>query len=183
MNKITYNTLILGLVKANRVDESLSIYDDIMENGFPPSPFTYYPLIDGICKAGRVDEESDLFQEMAKARCMPNCDYYISLMNAFRQVGNIHDVCKHFSIMVAEGIQLDLNSFSILIFSLCMKVRIDGALHIFEELKAHFLNPDTTLYNTIIDGLRKAQKYMNTLIRFNEMKKIALFQTYSPINP
>ena len=62
---ITYNTVILGLCKAHRINTGINILKEMMVKGCQPNETMYILLLEGIASAGHRAEAMELARKLA----------------------------------------------------------------------------------------------------------------------
>ena len=81
---VTYNTLINGLCKADKLAGALELF-----KGYMPDVFTYNILINGLCRANRDEDAFTVFKQMEGKGCNPNVVTYKMLMMSLSHKGRV----------------------------------------------------------------------------------------------
>lgn len=87
-NTVTYNSMIDGLCRQNRLDEAKRTFDSMGSKGCSPKVVTFTTLINGYCKAGKVDDGMELAHEMYQRGIVADEVTYKTLIYGFRHVGH-----------------------------------------------------------------------------------------------
>uniref|UniRef100_M8CLU2 Pentatricopeptide repeat-containing protein n=1 Tax=Aegilops tauschii TaxID=37682 RepID=M8CLU2_AEGTA len=88
-NHITYNALINGLGKAERITEAHALVKEREKNGASPSVETFNMLIDGYGRDGQLEKNFILLSDMREKGVKPNVVSYGFIVNAFCKNGKI----------------------------------------------------------------------------------------------
>ncbi|KAG6471652.1 hypothetical protein ZIOFF_067362 [Zingiber officinale] len=67
-NTVTYSTLMDGLSKAGRVEEAMSLLDNMKRIGLGADAYVYGALVSGLCNAGSVDGPWSSFTKCPRRR-------------------------------------------------------------------------------------------------------------------
>ena len=71
LDVVTYNTLIGGFCRVERVQAALELFNSMQAYGQHPDPQTYAILLDEFCKNRRIAKAMALFQEMEEKKVGP----------------------------------------------------------------------------------------------------------------
>ncbi|GAV73456.1 PPR domain-containing protein/PPR_2 domain-containing protein/PPR_3 domain-containing protein, partial [Cephalotus follicularis] len=159
---VTFNSLLLVLLKRGRTNMAKSVFDEMISMyGVTPDTYTFNILIRGFCKNCMVDEAFVFFKEMGRYKCEPDVVTYNTLVDGLCQAGKVriaHNVVKG---MFKKSADLKPNvvTYTTLIRGYCMKQEIDEALVVLEEISCQGLEPNAITYNTLIQGLCEAKKF------------------------
>ncbi|GKV01565.1 hypothetical protein SLEP1_g14112 [Rubroshorea leprosula] len=111
----TFNTLIRGLCRNDKIDKATKLFGNMTVFGCLPDVITYGTIIDGLCKCGMVDVAKELFLEMKKKGISPSVIAYNSLLHGLCCVRNLDELEGLFIEMVDEGVRPDVVTFTVLI--------------------------------------------------------------------
>ena len=104
-DKVTYTTLIKGVLGAGDIDRGLEIF----RTDLRPSEvdtFSYNTLIRELCQRGRSREAKNLFDEMESKRISPDALTYSFIMNAMLNAKRYPEVIRLFERCREMGIPL-----------------------------------------------------------------------------
>ena len=82
---VTYNSLINGLCKADKLQEALQLLDVMGKMGHQPNEITYNTLLNGFCRVGNLEKVRALLQELPEKGCRPKVVSYSTLINGLLQ--------------------------------------------------------------------------------------------------
>lgn len=82
----SYNFLIQGLSKKDRIDEIYNLIAEMQEKGIPLDVFTYNNLIRCLCENGKAQEAASHLDEMLQAGVIPNVSTFCLLVEGFCKV-------------------------------------------------------------------------------------------------
>ena len=122
----------------------------------------YTTLIKGFTKKRDLQHAITTLEEMKKdVNVQPNIVTYNSLLecavkcNDFSMAEKIYDEAVS---MESDFFHPDLITYSTFMKSLCKSRNIDGAIEIYELVKSKNFKIDEVLFNTLLDGLLKANE-------------------------
>ncbi|KAL1291076.1 hypothetical protein HN51_059618 [Arachis hypogaea] len=151
---LSCNAVLGVLVRANRINLSKSIFDQVVEEGvFELDVFTYTTMIRGFCKIGMVHSALKVFDEM---RCSPNSVTYNTLIHGFCKNRDMEGAKRVFDRMVEVGGQSckpDVVTYTTLIDGYSKKGEFREALECMEEMVKQGCHPNVLTYNALIEGL------------------------------
>ncbi|KAF2312801.1 hypothetical protein GH714_040501 [Hevea brasiliensis] len=76
-----YNTFIIGLCKAGKMEEARTYLVEMVKNGLKPNVYTYGPFIHGYCKAGDMQGAESCIAEMLSCGIAPDDVVYGALID------------------------------------------------------------------------------------------------------
>lgn len=159
---ITFNSLLLILLKRGRTNMAHSVFDEMCGTyGVTPDTYTFNILIRGFCKNSMVDKGFRFFKEMSRFNCEPDVVTYNTLVDGLCRAGKVriaHNVVKGM-VKKMKDLSPDVVTYTTLVRGYCMKQEIDEALVVFEEMVSRGLKPNDITYNTLIKGLCEVQKF------------------------
>ncbi|CAK7347816.1 unnamed protein product [Dovyalis caffra] len=159
---VTFNSLLLILLKRGRTNMAHSVFDEMRGTyGVTPDTYTFNILIRGFCKNSMVDEGFRFFKEMSRFNCDPDVVTYNSLVDGLCRAGKVriaHNLVKGM-VKKIKDLSPDVVTYTTLVRGYCMKREIDEALVVFEEMVSRGLKPNDITYNTLIKGLCEVQKF------------------------
>ncbi|XP_066350139.1 LOW QUALITY PROTEIN: pentatricopeptide repeat-containing protein At2g06000-like [Miscanthus floridulus] len=158
-NVVTYTSVISGYCKAGRMEDALSVYNDMLESGTRPNTVTYNVLINGYGKASDMESAVSMYRQLILRRCPPDVVTFSSLIDGYCRCGQLDDAMRIWKEMGQHHIQPNVYTFSIIIHSLCKQNRSAEALGFLRELNMRAdIAPQTFIYNPVIDILCKGGK-------------------------
>ncbi|KAL8209080.1 hypothetical protein R6Q57_008492 [Mikania cordata] len=155
-----YNTLIIRLLRENRLEEVCDLIIEMRENNVPPDDVTMNIVLCFFCKAGMVDVALrlyDLRREIGLSLSSMTLNY---LMNALCGDGSVTDAYQILKNSLEQGFFPGKMAFSILADALCKLEKLD----MMNEL---FL---VALENNIVLSDRIYENYIKALCRIGRVE-------------
>ncbi|XP_057456648.1 pentatricopeptide repeat-containing protein At1g32415, mitochondrial-like [Lotus japonicus] len=91
-DKISWNSMIMGLSDHGRASEALTVYETMLEFGLYPDTVTFLGVLTACAHAGLVDKGWELFNSMVNSYGLqPGFDHYISIINLLGRAGKVKD--------------------------------------------------------------------------------------------
>ncbi|KAM0040192.1 putative tetratricopeptide-like helical domain superfamily [Helianthus debilis subsp. tardiflorus] len=150
-----YNTLILRLLRENRLEEVCDLIIEMRENNVPPDELTMNIVLCFFCKAGLVDVALRLYDSRGEIGLSLSSMTLNYLMNTLCGDGSVVDAYRVLKNSLEQGYFPGKMTFSILADALCKLEKLD----MMNEL---FL---VALENDIILSDRVHENYINALCR------------------
>mmetsp|Transcript_34302 Transcript_34302/g.80204 ORF Transcript_34302/g.80204 Transcript_34302/m.80204 type:complete len:638 (-) Transcript_34302:102-2015(-) len=148
---ITYNTLMKGFTRTQRMDQCFEVFEQMRAKGVSPSQVTYGILLDGCVNSDMADKAADIFETMKREGCAMNTILYTTLMKGFARAGKLDQAMTVYDQM-KENASLDIITFSILIKANCDASRLEAALKLLEEMVELGFQPDEVVFNNLLAG-------------------------------
>ncbi|KAL7099200.1 hypothetical protein ACP275_09G067900 [Erythranthe tilingii] len=181
LNEKTLCVLIHGFVKEFRVDKALEVYDKMRKLGYLPDISLYDVLIRGLCKNKEIEKALMLYMHMRESGISPDVRIICQLLLCIPE--------ERVMIQLLEDTWMDLNvEKRMLLYNSVLTGLVNGgyAEKAYQLLKASTLSgingncqadkislinekPDTTCFQTVIDGLCNSGKLDMALELFNDM--------------
>ncbi|CAN6575401.1 unnamed protein product [Malus baccata var. baccata] len=102
----SYNALISGFCKANRIDSANKVLDRMRSRGFSPDVVTYNIMIGSLCGRGKLGLALKVLDQLVKDDCKPTVITYMILIKAMILEGGIDEVVKLWMTCCLEGLNL-----------------------------------------------------------------------------
>ncbi|KAJ0457957.1 putative tetratricopeptide-like helical domain superfamily [Helianthus annuus] len=150
-----YNTLILRLLRENRLEEVCDLIIEMRENNVPPDELTMNIVLCFFCKAGLVDVALRLYDSRGDIGLSLSSMTLNYLMNTLCGDGSVVDAYRVLKNSLEQGYFPGKMTFSILADALCKLEKLD----MMNEL---FL---VALENNIVLSDRVHENYINALCR------------------
>uniref|UniRef100_A0A803KMQ3 Pentatricopeptide repeat-containing protein n=1 Tax=Chenopodium quinoa TaxID=63459 RepID=A0A803KMQ3_CHEQI len=149
---VTYNTLIDGLCKTNRLTLARELFTDMQAHGVTPDVFTYNSLLDCLCKSAQLDEAVALLEDMEDTGIKPDIVTYNILIDSLCKAGQLEDAANFFSNLVIKGLQPSFRTYNILVKGFCKKGLMNEATQLLSKMAKDDCFPNGITYNIIIGG-------------------------------
>ncbi|KAI3784289.1 hypothetical protein L1987_43386 [Smallanthus sonchifolius] len=155
-----YNTLILRLLRENRLEEVCDLIIEMRENNVPPDELTMNIVLCFFCKAGMVDVALKLYDSRGEIGLSLSSMALNYLMNTLCGDGSVVDAYRILKSSLEQGYFPGKMTFSILADALCKLEKLD----MMNEL---FL---VALENNIVLSDRILESYIKTLCRIGRVE-------------
>ncbi|CAJ1928893.1 unnamed protein product [Sphenostylis stenocarpa] len=91
-DKISWNSMIMGLSDHGRASEALEVYKTMLEFGIYPNDLTFLGVLTACAHAGLVDKGWEFFIAMVNAYSIqPGMEHCISIINLLGRAGKVKD--------------------------------------------------------------------------------------------
>lgn len=91
-DKISWNSMIMGLSDHGRANEALNMYETMLEFGVYPDAVTFLGVLTACAHAGLVDKGCELFSVMLNDYALqPGLEHYVSIINLLGRAGRVKD--------------------------------------------------------------------------------------------
>ncbi|KAD6453213.1 hypothetical protein R6Q59_014970 [Mikania micrantha] len=165
-NKVTWNTMVSGLMRNGEISNALHMFDEMPQRDV----VSYTTLIDGFVKKGQYEHALEWFQEMQASGVEPDHVTIVSALSACANLGAL-TLGLWLHRLVLEGSMKDnirINNSLIDMYSRCGC--IEFALRVFHDMCNHNL----VSWNSIIVGFALNGNPEETLKYFYMMQKDGL---------
>jgi pentatricopeptide repeat protein len=177
---VTFNVLINGLCKANKLEEAIHLFS-IMEirqgpglqekveqigqflNAYEvhtltnsrvnPDIITYNTLINAYCKAFNIEDAFKLFKELQKNGLSPDCVTYGTLIKGLYTVDREVDAFNIFNLMQGVGYEPTLSVYRTVMTWLCKKRKVSRALSLYLKYLKSLPNRDNNSISVVEEYL------------------------------
>lgn len=158
-NVATYTSLINCLCSVGRIEEAHGLLNEMGQNGVTPSDITYNCFFKELGGRDSVDEVLRLYHRMQESPlCKPTNHTYHILIRTFCRLDRMEVVSDLWNDMHQRGSGPDLDSYTLLIHSLCEKAKWKEACIYFTEMIERGFLPQTITFRTLYRGLIQADK-------------------------
>ncbi|KAL4190140.1 hypothetical protein AMTRI_Chr08g168910 [Amborella trichopoda] len=107
LDLVTYNTLIDGYCKRDKLGDALYLYKIMYRRGVAPNLVSYTILITGLCKEHRVRKAHQLFHRMVHRGIAPDKFIYNSLICGYCKEGEMKKSRALLNEMIHSGLEPD----------------------------------------------------------------------------
>ncbi|KAJ0577314.1 putative tetratricopeptide-like helical domain superfamily [Helianthus annuus] len=161
------NKLLRSLVKSNRVDDAVDLFENVILGSqcFSSDAYTFNIVLSGLCKTKEVEKAFGLFNTMIVFGYEPDSVTYNTLLNGFCRAGDVdkaHELLK-------EVRSPDVVSFTSVISGYCKLGKMEDALVLFDNMMGRGIRPNTITFNVIIDGFGKIGNMVSVLTMYEKM--------------
>uniref|UniRef100_A0A803PLQ3 Reverse transcriptase domain-containing protein n=1 Tax=Cannabis sativa TaxID=3483 RepID=A0A803PLQ3_CANSA len=155
----SYNAMISGFCKANRIELANRVLDRMRAQGFSPDTITYNIMIGSLCSRGRLELAFNVLDELLKDKCAPSVITYTILIEATISEGGIDKAMELLDEMLSRGLLPDMCTFNAIIRGMCREGMVDRAFEFVRSLEAKGCSPDVISYNILLRALLNHGKW------------------------
>ncbi|XP_068665474.1 pentatricopeptide repeat-containing protein At3g49240, mitochondrial [Aristolochia californica] len=172
---IAYNSVLQALVKNDKLEQAMQLFDRMMDIHSPPRRLTvnlgsFNVMVDMFCSNGRFQEAIAVFRKMDEKKCLPDTLSYNNLIEQLLGAGKIGEAEEIYGEMEGERkVKQDEFTFGLLIDACLGQNRIDDAYNYFMKMVESGLRPSVGVFNKVISQLLKAVQIDRAKELFNQM--------------
>ncbi|GAB2287575.1 hypothetical protein Dimus_021947 [Dionaea muscipula] len=152
---VSYNILINGYCKIQKIDKALNLFQEICRRGLTPNTVTYSILLDGLFKANRPQRAKVLLKDMLAHGQSPDVVTLATLLEGLCNRGQLSDAFFVLTKLEKRGFPLNIVVYNVIINVLWSGGRIKEVRERFAELFAKNISPTGHTYTIMVDGLCK----------------------------
>ena len=135
---------------------------------YRPNSSIYIKLIVMLGKCKQPEKAHTLFLAMIDESCVVNHETYTALLSAYSRSGLFDKALSLLEKMKnTPDCQPDVHTYSILIKSCLQVVAFDKVQVLLSDMAKQGIEPNTVIYNTLIDAYGKAKKYSIDALAFS----------------
>lgn len=153
---ITLGCMVEALTSNGDVDASYDLLHEMLSDEQCKTlvnAVVYGSVLKGFSHQKRFDRVWSLYQEMLELKLQFSLVTFNTIMDACARSGEMAQIPPLLDSMMAQGIQPNRISYSIVIKGYCQENKFEEALQVWESmLQTTSLQPDEIMYNTILDG-------------------------------
>ena len=176
-NDIIYGCLLNAAVKSGKLEKAIEIHDEIKNSEVQMNIILYTTLIKGYTKVKNSTKAIELYEKMIKdSNLIVNTIAYNAILDCCVECNNLimlNKIYNDFKSRAEEdetNAQPDLITYSTVIKAYCKQKNIDKVEDIFNYIQGRkdFIL-DEVIYNIMLDGMLKAEKYEQALKIYENM--------------
>ncbi|KAH7307883.1 hypothetical protein KP509_22G081200 [Ceratopteris richardii] len=172
INTVAWTALIDGVCKAGDIKKGIELFNMMKDMGLEPNIVTYSVIIAGFSKVGNLNDAINYLERMKADGFTPKSFTYTPVLDAFCKAGRIDEGYELLKKSPGyKGSNIIPNCIFMKAYS--KEGRMDEAYAIYNEMVKGDCFPNATTYATLIHGMCKAERYIDALSLFNDMKKKA----------
>ncbi|XP_052113740.1 pentatricopeptide repeat-containing protein At3g18020 [Arachis duranensis] len=124
---ITLNAVINGFCKVGRIDEALTVLQDMLSGKFSaPNVVTFTTIISGLLDTAKIDEAVELLHKvMPENGVRPSVATYNAFLRGLFKLKRPNDALRAFNNMASNGITADSTTYTVVVDGLCESNQID----------------------------------------------------------
>ncbi|KAK2359460.1 Tetratricopeptide repeat (TPR) superfamily protein [Trifolium repens] len=154
---LSFNFLINRLVKHDRIDTALSLFEQFKSFGLTFNCYTYAIVIKARCRKGDLEQAYCVFEEMNEVGVDPDSYCYAALIEGLCN-NNKSDIgydllqdCR------TRSLPVDVYAYTVVIRGFCNEMKLDKAESVFSEMEKQGLVPDVYIYCALVHGYCKSR--------------------------
>ncbi|CAK9161875.1 unnamed protein product [Ilex paraguariensis] len=152
---VTWNSALLGAIRARRTDLVWKLYVDMIECGVIVDVDTIGYLIQAFCIEEKFIKGHELLRQVLEDGHVPSKVSFNRLMSGFCKDRCYNKVSILLHTMIAKNHAPDIYTYQEIIHGLCKRKMRHEGFRIFNDLKDRGYVPDRVMYTTMINGLCK----------------------------
>ncbi|QHO52997.1 Pentatricopeptide repeat-containing protein [Arachis hypogaea] len=158
---ITLNTVINGFCKVGRIDEALTVLQDMLSGKFSaPNVVTFTTIISGLLDTARVDEAVELLHKvMPENGVRPSVATYNAFLRGLFKLKRLNDALRAFNNMASNGITADSTTYTVVVDGLCESNQIDEAKNFWHNVIWPSGIHDNFVYAAILKGFCRTNNF------------------------
>ncbi|CAH9082792.1 unnamed protein product [Cuscuta europaea] len=146
---VTYNAVLRGFFKMNRVDEAMEIFNS---SGVPANPITHTIVIDGLFDSGRIDEAKRFWDAIVWPSGVHDEYVYSAILKGLCRSERVDEACHFLYELMDSGVSLCLVNYNIVIHGASQLGLKAEVYRIVGEMRKNGLTPDAVTWR-ILDKL------------------------------
>lgn len=164
---LTLSNLSRSLCKHGKIDEMVEVFKVLSAKGYFVDLECYNVMISFLCKAGRVKDAYQVLLDMKKG-LSPDVSSYNSLMEACCREDLLRPAKRLWDEMFASRCGGNLKTYNILICKFSAVGQAEEAHRLFSHMLEKGVAPDTTTYESLLEGLCEEKKLETALKVFKK---------------
>ncbi|MCO5605741.1 hypothetical protein L7F22_059925 [Adiantum nelumboides] len=176
-NVMTYDLLVRCLCIAERTEEAIEVFENMLAKGLAPNLNIFNVLISHCCRHN-LETALKLFSQMKGNGCQPDIVTHNSLISGYLKSRQVERAHQHVELMKAEGCKPTRETSRLFVVRLSMTEELDKALEEFEKAAECGKILPIDACNCLLKGLTRAGKMEAALKVYEIMKGDADASTY-----
>ncbi|KAJ8904469.1 hypothetical protein NDN08_000986 [Rhodosorus marinus] len=172
-NMECYTSLVKAYRKLNRLDDVQAVKSRMERDRVPLSVMTYNTILSAYAQSGDVENVENLFREISARHLIPDTGSWNNRMNAHfkahRGRAKLEKVRDVYKAMRLGNVAPNKFTFTILVSACVGCGELDLAENCLEEMADAGVQPDTFIYNKVIEGYADHLRYESALTLLEKM--------------
>lgn len=168
---IVYNTILSACGKVNNWVQTERIWKSMKENGLDGTDITYRLLVSTFCRCGQNELTFSAYSEMIQNGLKPDEDTVLAVISSCTKEGQWDLALSIFKNSLKNGINPNLIACNTLINSIGKAGEVELAFKVYALMKSLGHKPDMYTWNALLGSLYRANRYSDTLLLFERIKK------------
>ncbi|KFK35353.1 hypothetical protein AALP_AA5G273600 [Arabis alpina] len=167
-----YYALIAGLCHVRRDQDAIRVVEKLKQSGFSLDLLAYNMLIGLFCDKNNGERVYEMLSDMEEAGMKPDSITYNTLISFFGRLKDFESVQTMMENMKEDGLDPTVVTYGAVIEAYCSAGEINEAMKIFKDMGLHSkVNPNTVIYNILINAFSKLGNFEQALSLKAEMKE------------
>lgn len=169
LDEVIFNSILDGLLKSQRFEEALKVYEDMKRHEIKRSNATFSILIKIFSKMNNVEKAVEVYNEMISEKLKPSLITYTSILQILIKSKRIQNAIEIFEEILQNKMNPDQVLFNVIINGCVFNGRLENACKfLFESFNAN-IKLCGDVYNNILKNL-----LTNRIMEVNHKNDIAL---------
>ena len=169
LDEVMYNTILDGMLKAEKYDEALKVYDHMRTNGVKKSNATYSILIKIYSKQNSVTQAVEVYNEMLEAEIKPSLITYTSILQILIKSKRIQNAIEIFDEILFNELSPDQVMYNVIINGCIFNGRLSEACRFLMKSFVANLKLCSDVYKNILNNL-----LTNKIMNFDQKIEITM---------
>lgn len=170
-----YCTLINGMGTDKRLTEAIRFFERMKASGLAPDMPTYNALVAAYCWSEKIGDAYRVIEEIRNLGVGPNSRTYEIILHHLIRARKTKEAYALFQRMSSEGEAAPiLSTYDIVVRMFCNEDRVDMALRVWEQMKAHGILPGMHMFSTLIVSLCDDNRLDEACKFFQEMLEMGI---------
>ncbi|KAJ8902434.1 hypothetical protein NDN08_006839 [Rhodosorus marinus] len=176
---VTFNALISACGRSRDINGAFKALNLMIDEfGYSPDLHTYNTLIDACSKAKDASRAMEVYRRLKAENVQPCAVTYNALIDAWGRAGRTDMAMKLLQNLEEDAVVPDCYTLNTLVHAFCRVGDMSRAFELISYFETKFrVVPDQVTYNTIIEALKKAERYDEAWDMFDEMIQSGLQPT------
>ncbi len=153
LDEVIYNSILDGLLKSQRFEDAMKVYEDMTIMGIKRSNATFSILIKIYSKMDNVEKAVEVYNEMIAEKMKPSLITYTSILQILIKTKRIQNAIDIFYEILNLKLNPDQVMFNVIINGCVFNGRLDDACRfLFESFKAN-IKLCNDVYKNVLNNL------------------------------
>lgn len=157
---VCYTTVVDSLARANRLEEAVAVFEEMISAGVIPDSAAYTVLVKLYsCHLKWFDSAYEVIGWMVKCGCAPDVITYSTLIAGLCWAGRVEEALGVLDLMLEEECRPNVHTYTPIVQAYCSRGRIEEARRLVDAMDATGCPPNTVTYNVLIQALCKIRAF------------------------
>ncbi|KAJ3673619.1 hypothetical protein LUZ60_005611 [Juncus effusus] len=167
---ILYNVTFKNFRKSKDWNRTESLFSELLQSGVEPDIITFTTIISSAKQCNLPSKAVEFFEKMSDFNLQPSNLTRASIIGSYFHSGQSDKALQLYDQIRTEkdGYQV---AFVTMIKNYARAGNYDGALNVFEEMRALEIKPNLIIYNCLLDAMKHANRPWQVKTIYKEMLK------------